>query len=125
MNRTVCPKFLTAMQFIAKRWMFLIVHQLLQGPKRFCEIEAALPISARLLTERLKELEKSGIVQRKVYPDSPNRVEYSLTEKGLALTPAIRELEKWAQRFVEIENFSQESPITTVEKGRGKNKQVP
>ncbi|MFS8652019.1 MAG: winged helix-turn-helix transcriptional regulator, partial [Caldibacillus sp.] len=86
-------------------------------PKRFCKIEAALPISARLLTERLKELEKSGIVQRKVYTDS--RVEYSLTEKGLALTPAIRELEKWAQRFVEIENFSQESPITTVEKGRG------
>lgn len=118
MVSAVCPKFVKAMQFIGKRWTCLIIHQLLQGPKRFCEIEAALPISARLLTERLKEMEKSGIVLRKVYADSPVRVEYSLTEKGLALSPAIRELEKWAQQFFELDHSSTNNPITTVSKGK-------
>lgn len=116
MGATVCPKFEKAMQFIGKRWTGLIVHQLLSGPKRFCEIEHALPISGRLLSERLKELEKNGMVLRKVYPETPVRVEYSLTEKGMALSPVIRELEKWASRYIEIDQLSQDNTVATVPK---------
>ena len=118
MKAAVCPKVFEAMQLIGKRWTCLIIHQLLQGPKRFCEIEEALPISARLLTERLKELEQSGIVLRKVYPATPIRVEYSLTEKGSALSPAIRELEKWAQQFIELDSSSLNTPISNMSKGK-------
>jgi DNA-binding HxlR family transcriptional regulator len=88
---------------LSKRWTGLIIHQLLTGPQRFCEIESALPISARLLSERLKDLENEGIVLRSVFPEIPVRIEYSLTEKGFALEPVIREIEKWSQAWVEIE----------------------
>lgn len=88
------------MELLGKRWTTLILYQLLDGPQRFNEIESALPVSGRLLSERLKELEKEGIVQRKVYADVPVRVEYSLTEKGSALEGAIREVENWSQTWI-------------------------
>lgn len=94
----LCPRFEKGMQLISKRWAGLIVFQLLHGPRRFGELEAALPgISGRLLSERFKDLEQEGIVRREVYPETPVRIEYSLTEKGLALEPVFRELMKWAQ----------------------------
>ena len=97
MNETgLCPRLAKAMDLIGKRWTGLILYQLLDGPQRFNEIESALPISGRLLSERLKELEKEGLVERKVYSEVPVRVEYSLTEKGKALEGAIRNIEKWA-----------------------------
>ncbi|KOS66991.1 HxlR family transcriptional regulator [Lysinibacillus contaminans] len=97
MNETgLCPRLAKAMDLIGKRWTGLILYQLLDGPQRFNEIESALPISGRLLSERLKELEKEGLVVRKVYTEVPVRVEYSLTEKGQALEGAIRNIESWA-----------------------------
>lgn len=92
------------MQILSKRWTGLIVHQLLSGPQRFCSIEAAFPISGRILSERLKDLEHEGIVKRVVYPETPVRIEYSLTEKGLALEAIIREIEKWSLDWIQIEN---------------------
>ncbi|MBP1153775.1 DNA-binding HxlR family transcriptional regulator [Paenibacillus sp. PvR098] len=86
---------------VSKRWVGLIIHQLLSGPQRFCTIESALPISGRLLSERLKELEQEGIIQRDVFPETPVRIEYSLTEKGLALEPVIRGIEGWSLTWVE------------------------
>lgn len=80
----------------------MILYQLLSGPQRFSELEAALPVSGRLLTERLKELEKEGMVNRKIYAEVPVRVEYSLTEKGRALEPIFRDLQTWAENWVEI-----------------------
>jgi DNA-binding HxlR family transcriptional regulator len=91
------------MQILSKRWAALIVYQLLSGPQRFCTIETALPISGRLLSERLKELELEGIVHREVYPETPVRIEYSLTDKGRALEPVVREIEKWSQAWIEPE----------------------
>jgi len=104
MNRDeVCPRFEKGMQIIGKRWSGLIVHQLIGGPQRFCNIESALPnLSGRVLSERLKELEQEGIVLRSVYPETPVRIEYSLTEKGRALEPVFREIEKWSSRWVEL-----------------------
>jgi DNA-binding HxlR family transcriptional regulator len=105
----LCPKFEKGMQILSKRWTGLIIYQLLSGPQRFCTIQSALPVSGRLLSERLKDLEDEGIVVREVFPEVPVRVEYSLTEKGLALEPVIREIEKWSQTWVEVEGGLQDS----------------
>jgi len=98
---SICPRLAKAMELLGKRWTTLILYQLLEGSQRFNEIESALPVSGRLLSERLKELEKEGIVERKVFPEVPIRVEYSLTDKGFALEGAIREVEKWSQNWLE------------------------
>ncbi|MFA8439910.1 winged helix-turn-helix transcriptional regulator [Pueribacillus sp. YX66] len=98
----LCPKFEKAMEILSKRWNGLIIHQLLQeGPQRFCTIESGISISGRLLSQRLKDLEREGIVNREVFPETPVRIEYSLTEKGLALKPVITEIEKWAETWAE------------------------
>lgn len=88
------------MQLLGKRWTGLIIFQLLLGPQRFSEIESALPVSGRLLTERLKELEKEAIVTRQIFPEVPVRVEYTLTEKGRALEPIIRNIQNWAENWI-------------------------
>lgn len=100
----LCPKFEKGMEILSKRWTGLILHQLLSGPHRFCEVESAIPISGRLLSERLKDLEREGIVNRKVFPETPVRIEYSLTEKGQALAPVIKEIEKWSETWIDIDN---------------------
>lgn len=91
------------MQLLGKRWTGLILFQLLLGPQRFSEIESALPVSGRLLTERLKELEKEGIVHRQIYPEVPVRVEYSLTDKGLALEPIFKNIQNWAETWIRFD----------------------
>jgi DNA-binding HxlR family transcriptional regulator len=101
MNKsTLCPKFEQAMKILSQRWTGLIIHQLLSGPKRFCTIEASIEISGRLLSERLKSLEHEGIVNRAVFPETPVRIEYSLTEKGQALEPVLRDIEIWAENWL-------------------------
>src|SRR3954465_8868461 len=102
-NTTLCPRFEKGMQILSKRWTGLIVNQLLNGPQRFCTIESAFPISGRILSERLKDLEQEGIVKRDVYPETPVRIEYSLTDKGLALAPVMKEIEKWAVDWIQVE----------------------
>lgn len=96
----LCPRLAKALDLIGKRWTALIIYQLLEGPQRFNAIESALPISGRLLSERLKELEKEEVVERKVYSEVPIRVEYSLTEKGRALETAVREIEGWSKNWL-------------------------
>lgn len=74
---------------------------LMDGPLRFSEIGQLVPdLSDRLLSERLKELENEGIVERRVYDETPVRVEYALTEKGRALEPALRALKSWAREYL-------------------------
>ena len=99
----LCPRFEKSVELISKRWAILIIFQLLSGTQRFCTIESTLPISGRVLSERLKDLEQAGIVKRHVYPETPVRIEYSLTEKGLALEPVIKELMKWSQDWISID----------------------
>ncbi|MGG1657826.1 winged helix-turn-helix transcriptional regulator [Brevibacillus sp. NRS-1366] len=101
---SLCPKFEKGMQLLGKRWTGLILYQLLSGPQRFCALEGSLPVSGRLLSERLKDLEKEGLVHRQVYTDSaPVRVEYSLTEMGRALEPVIKGIENWSQSWIELD----------------------
>ena len=99
---TLCPKFFKASEILSKRWNALIINQLLSGPQRFCSISSSLPISGRLLSERLKELESEGIVTREVFPEVPVRVEYTLTAKGLALKKVFEEMNQWSQEWIEI-----------------------
>lgn len=88
------------MELLGKRWTTLIIYQLLDGSKRFNEIESSLPISGRLLSERLKELEREGIVQRTLFSEVPVRVEYNLTDKGMALKNVITGIENWSKDWL-------------------------
>jgi DNA-binding HxlR family transcriptional regulator len=96
-----CPYFQDAVELIGRRWCGAITRSLLGGPLRFSELERALPgISARALTQRLRELEDAGIVARVVEPASPVRVRYELTDKGRALDEAVEALESWAHDWL-------------------------
>lgn len=100
-----CPRYHRAMDIVGRRWAGVILRVLLGGPRRFNELLAAIPgISDRLLTERLRELEAEGVLDRRVLPGPPVRVEYSLTAKGQELEGVIRALSAWAERWVTLEN---------------------
>jgi DNA-binding HxlR family transcriptional regulator len=97
-----CPHFHRAVELVGKRWTGAILYVLLHhdGPLRFSEIAHAVPdLSDRLLSERMKELERCGIVARKVATTSPVRVEYALTDRGRDLEPALAQLKHWADRW--------------------------
>ena len=96
-----CSAYHRAVELIGKRWTGAIVFVLLDGPLRFSEVKMLVPdLSDRLLSERMKELEAVGIVERRVIDDTPPRVEYRLTEKGKALEPAVRSLKTWARAWL-------------------------
>lgn len=100
MDDQICPKYEAAVEIIGKRWTGLILKALMPGKKRFKDIKDLIPsLSDRMLSERFKELEAAGIVERHVYPETPVRVEYELTEMGRSLQPALDELQKWAERW--------------------------
>ncbi len=96
----VCPHFHAAIELIGKRWTGAIVCALTERPMRFGELRRVVPgLSDRLLSQRLRELEEEGLVQRDVEAGTPVRVTYSLTECGDQLGPAIHELKVWAKRW--------------------------
>ena len=98
---SLCPKFEQAFQLLGKRWNGVIIRVLASSPKRFSEITEPIPqISNKILTERLKELEEQGIVIREVFPETPVRIEYRLTDKGHSLTPILDEVQKWADEWL-------------------------
>jgi DNA-binding HxlR family transcriptional regulator len=97
---SVCPHFHAAIELIGKRWTGAIVCALTDRPMRFGELGKAVPgLSDRLLSQRLRELEEEGLVEREVEPGTPVRVIYSLTGVGAELGPAIGELRTWAKRW--------------------------
>ena len=99
-----CPLYHQAIELIGKRWTGAIVGVLLNGPMRFSEIAQAVPeLSDRLLSERMKELEARGVVERKVLSGPPVRVEYALTDMGRELEPALTALKTWAQRWLDAD----------------------
>lgn len=100
--KSMCPRYQTAMGILGKRWTGLILNVLLEGPQRFSGLAERLdPVSERMLSERLKELESHGIVRRQVLPDAPVRVQYELTDKGRALGGVVRAVGEWAKQWVE------------------------
>lgn len=100
-DKTLCPRFEAAFELLGKRWTGLIIQSLLNGPKRFSEIKDIIPnMSDRMLAERFKELEQAGIVNRHVYPETPVRIEYELTDKGKALQPVMEQVQCWAEDWI-------------------------
>src|SRR5438270_11297107 len=98
----MCPRYEQAIQFLGKRWTGLILDALMEGPCRFCELTATVEgLSDRVLSDRLRELEVEGIVERIVYPQIPVRVEYRLTAKGRAFEPVVDAIHKWAEVWVD------------------------
>lgn len=96
----MCPRFEAAFELLGKKWTGLIIRSLLSGAKRFSDIQEIIPnLSARMLTERFKELEEQGILVRRVYPEMPVRIEYELTEKGKALEKSMDEIQSWAEQW--------------------------
>lgn len=101
LGNQLCPRFQTAVDILGKRWTGLIVRVLQEGPRRFNEILATLEVvSDRMLSTRLKELEKEGIVVRTVRPEPPVRVQYHLSEKGVALGQVIEALGAWGEKWI-------------------------
>jgi len=95
-----CGLYHQAVELVGKRWTGAILLVLMDGALHFSEIRELVPdISDRLLSERLKELEGEGIVERRVIDGAPVRVEYSLTEKGAALEPVVRSIKSWAHEW--------------------------
>jgi len=81
---------------IGTKWTALLVHDLSEGPRRFSELERSCPgISPRTLSERLRVLEQESIIERHSYAETPPRVEYELTDKGLALLPIIEAMRRF------------------------------
>jgi DNA-binding HxlR family transcriptional regulator len=99
-GRALCP-VLAAVGVIGTEWRLAIVHRLLEGPQRFSEILKSNPrLNAKTLSATLKFLESQGVVQRTVVSTRPFSVVYSLTEMGLGLAPAARELRAWGERWL-------------------------
>ena len=99
----MCPRYEHAIGLLGKRWTGLILDSLLDGSRRFCELTATVEgLSDRVLSDRLRELESEGIIERIVYPQIPVRVEYRLTEKGYDLKPVVQSIHAWAQKWIEL-----------------------
>lgn len=99
-SQKLCSKFQYAESLLCKRWTTLIVDVLLRHPRRFNELLGEMEVvSDRMLSERLKELEQEGVVLRRILPNTPLRVEYSLTTKGRDLAPIIEAIRVWSERY--------------------------
>jgi DNA-binding HxlR family transcriptional regulator len=99
----LCARFHHASELIGRRWTGSIIFLLLKQTCRFATLRDAIPgITDRMLSERLQELEDEGLVDRTVLPESPVRVQYSLTKKGRALAEPIGALAGWAEKYVPL-----------------------
>jgi DNA-binding HxlR family transcriptional regulator len=108
-----CPRYERAMSLLSKRWTGVILRALLAGTCRFNGICAYVPgLSDRLLSERLKELESEGIVERRVYAETPVRIEYVLTPKGEELRDVVQVVQVWADRWLPYEISADPHPAS-------------
>jgi DNA-binding HxlR family transcriptional regulator len=95
-----CPVCQTA-EIISGKWTLLIIRDLAEGSRRFCELERSLEgISPRTLSLRLRALEGEGVIERRTYAEVPPRVEYCLTAKGEALVPMIDYMRHYGKRWL-------------------------
>ncbi len=98
-NLPACPVETTLM-LISDRWKVLIIRDLLDGTKRFGEIKKSIGnVSQKVLTANLRSMENSGLLTRKVYPEVPPRVEYTLTETGYSLKPVLDAMVAWGTEY--------------------------
>jgi DNA-binding HxlR family transcriptional regulator len=92
-----------AFEFLGKRWNGVLLGTLIQGPAGFAELKRGLGISDSMLSDRLLELTRAGLVERTVDTGPPVAVSYALTDSGQAVLPALRALTTWAQENLTAE----------------------
>ncbi|BBK21712.1 transcriptional regulator [Amedibacterium intestinale] len=98
-NLPACPVETTLM-LIGDKWKVLILRDLMPGTKRFGELKKSIgSVSQKVLTAQLRDMEKKGLVSRKVYAEVPPRVEYSLTETGKSLKPILVAMGNWGEEY--------------------------
>jgi DNA-binding HxlR family transcriptional regulator len=96
-----CPVFHSAVELIGRRWTGVILRALMSDVHRFSDLTEVIPgLSDRMLSARLDELQSEGIVERRVFPETPVRIEYHLTAKGQALAGVIQTISDWAGEWV-------------------------
>jgi len=89
------------LEVIGGKWKGVILFHLLGGTKRFNELRRLMPaVTQRMLTRQLRELENDQIVERKIYPEVPPRVEYTLSDFGKTLEPILKTLQKWGMQYL-------------------------
>lgn len=94
-----CPVETTLM-LIGDKWKVLILRDLRDGTKRFGELKKSITgISQKVLTSNLRDMEENGLLTRKVFPEVPPRVEYTMTELGLSMCPILDAMEDWGLSF--------------------------
>lgn len=99
-NSENCPVCACA-EIISGKWTLLVIRDLADGSRRFCELERSLEgISPRTLSLRLRALEQQGVIERHTYPEVPPRVEYALTDKGRDLAPLIEDMRAYGRRWL-------------------------
>lgn len=90
---------LATLNVIGGKWKPIILHMLSSGTLRFGELKKNIPpVSQKMLTQQLRELEADGIISRRVYAEVPPKVEYSLTARGATLKPVLEKLYAWGQQ---------------------------
>lgn len=96
-----CPVEVT-LTLISNKWKILIIRDLLEGTKRFGELKKSVTnISQKVLTSNLREMEENNLLTRKVYPEVPPKVEYTLTEIGRSLSPLLDAMDEWGTGYKE------------------------
>jgi DNA-binding HxlR family transcriptional regulator len=96
-----CPYLAYVVEILERRWAGVILRAISKGIHRYGELRTTIPdINDRILSERLKDLEADGVIQRLVYPETPVRIEYHLTAKGQALQPVMEAMLHWADAWL-------------------------
>ena len=111
-SNATCPVCRTS-EIISGKWTLLVIRDLADGNRRFCELERSLEgISPRTLSLRLRALEEAGIVARRTFPEVPPRVEYALTDKGRALVPIVESMRVYGREWLNEDGACVEQPVT-------------
>lgn len=124
-DASLCTRYHHAIELIGKRWSGAILQVMRGGVVRFSDLAAAIPgLSDRMLSERLKELEAEQLVERRVIPETPVRVEYRLTPRGESLGTVLDAVATWAHDWLGEDDVvpAEHSPVTNEEPdGTGRN----
>ncbi|MDB5175821.1 MAG: transcriptional regulator [Candidatus Saccharibacteria bacterium] len=95
----------SAMEIIGNKWTALILRDLFEGSRRFCELEKSVgSINPRTLSQRLDDLEAHGIITRKRFAEVPPRIDYTLTQKGRDLLPILQQMATWGNKYYDAKS---------------------
>lgn len=113
-DASLCPRYHHAIELIGRRWTGAILQVMRGGVVRFSDLATAIPgLSDRMLSERLKELEAELLVERRVIPETPVRVEYRLTDRGVALGSVLDAVTAWAHDWLSDDGAAPAEPSQT------------